>query len=216
MTDDLAQTLTVYIVDDEAAMRDSLALMLGLQDYRTACFASAEAFLDAYQDHWTGCVVADLKLPGKSGLELLDTLHARGAGIPLVIITGHGDVQSARAAFTGNAVDFLEKPVEDADLRAAIEKGFERELRRIRKTESKTRSDHTLAILTKRELEILSLVGEGLHAKEIGRSLGISPRTVEVHKAHMMEKIKARNVAELVRFAISAQTSDPADLGETP
>lgn len=196
--------LTVYIVDDDAAMRDSTALLLGLQGYRTACFASAEDFLAAWHDDWHGCVVADLKLPGKSGIEMLKALRARGTAIPLLIVTGHGDVKSARDAFISDAVDFLEKPVADADLRAAIEKGFALELQKLRDDHGQKDIARLLANLTERELDVLDLVGEGLHAKEIGRQLGISPRTVEVHKAHLMEKLNARNVSELVRFALAA------------
>jgi len=194
----------VYIVDDDASMRDSLAMMLGLLGYHAASFASAEALLAAYQDKWTGCVVADLKLPGKSGLELQTELRARGSRLPFVIITAHGDVSSARAAFQAEAVDFLEKPFDEAELRAAIEKGLEKELGRLKRRTAENDDASKLAKLTRREREVLLLVGQGLHAKEIGRALAISPRTVEVHKAGMMAKLGARNVAELVRFALTA------------
>jgi len=194
----------VYIVDDDASMRDSLAMMLGLLGYHAASFASAEALLAAYQDKWTGCVVADLRLPGKSGLELQAELRARGSRLPFVIITAHGDVSSARAAFQAEAVDFLEKPFDEAELRAAIEKGLEKELGRLKRRTAENDDASKLARLTRREREVLVLVGQGLHAKEIGRALAISPRTVEVHKAGMMAKLGARNVAELVRFALTA------------
>jgi len=204
MSDATDRGCTVYVVDDDASMRDSLSLLLGLLGYHAACFASAEALLAAYQDKWTGCVVADLKLPGKSGLELQAELRARGSRLPFVIITGHGDVSSARAAFQAEAVDFLEKPFEEADLRAAIEKGLAIELGRLERAAAEHDEDSKLAKLTPREREVLVLVGQGLHAKEIGRALAISPRTVEVHKASMMAKLGARNVAELVRFALTA------------
>lgn len=193
---------TVFIVDDDEPMRDSLALMLGLLGYRAASFASAEAFLEAYQEKWTGCVVADLKLPGKSGIELQAEMRERGSHLPFVIITAHGGVSSARAAFQADAVDFLEKPFEEADLRAAIEKGLEKELGRVQREAADCEDALKLAKLTHREREVLELAGKGLHAKEIARELGISPRTVEVHKASVMGKLGARNVAELVRFAL--------------
>lgn len=196
---------TVFIIDDDEPMRDSLALMLGLSGYRAASYASAEAFLSAYRDNWTGCVVADLKLPGKSGVELQADLRARGIRLPFVIITGHGGVSSARAAFQAEAVDFLEKPFEEADLRTAIDKGLAMEFGRLQRAAAKREDATNLAKLTPREREVLSLAGEGLHAKEIARALGISPRTVEVHKASLMGKLGARNVAELVRFAITAE-----------
>ena len=197
--------LTVYVVEDDAAMRDSLTLMLGLLDFRTVSFDSAEAFLATYRDEWVGCVVADLRLPGMSGIELQADLRARGKQLPFVIITGHGDVKSARAAFQSDAVDFIEKPFGEAELRVAIEKGFERESRRIRRSE--TGSDQLLKFpkLTTRERQVLELVGKVLHAKEIAMTLGISARTVEVHKARLMTKIEARNVSELVRFALAAE-----------
>jgi len=204
MSDATDRGCTVYIVDDDASMRDSLSLLLGLLGYHAASFASAEALLAAYQDKWRGCVVADLKLPGKSGLELQAELRARGSRLPFVIITAHGDVSSARAAFQSEAVDFLEKPFEEADLRAAIEKGLEKELGRIERAAAENDEAAKLAKLTPREREVLILVGKGLHAKEIARALAISPRTVEVHKASMMAKLGARNVAELVRFALTA------------
>ena len=204
MSDATDRGCIVYIVDDDASMRDSLAMMLGLLGYHAASFASAEALLAAYQDKWTGCVVADLRLPGKSGLELQAELRARGSRMPFVIITAHGDVSSARAAFQAEAVDFLEKPFDEAELRAAIEKGLEKELGRLKRRTAENDDASKLAKLTRREREVLLLVGQGLHAKEIGRALAISPRTVEVHKAGMMAKLGARNVAELVRFALTA------------
>lgn len=204
MSDATDRGCTVYIVDDDASMRDSLSLLLGLLGYHAACFASAEALLAAYQDKWTGCVVADLRLPGKSGLELQAELRARGSRLPFVIITAHGDVSSARAAFQSEAVDFLEKPFDEADLRAAIEKSLEKELGRIERAAAENDEAAKLVKLTPREREVLVLVGKGLHAKEIARALAISPRTVEVHKASVMAKLGARNVAELVRFALTA------------
>lgn len=205
MTDATDYGCTIYIVEDDASMRDSLSLMLGLLGYRTALFDSAEALLAAQQDDWTGCVVADLKLPGRSGLELQAELRARGSRLPFVVITAHGDVSSARAAFQAEAVDFLEKPFDEAELRAAIEKSLEIERGRIQ--EAAVRGDETakLATITLREREVLQLVGKGFHAKEIARVLAISPRTVEVHKARLMQKLGARNVAELVRFALAAE-----------
>ena len=197
--------LAIYIVEDDAAMRDSLSLMLGLLGFRTVSFDSAEAFIQTYRDEWTGCVVADLRLPGMSGLELQADLRERGKHLPFVIITGHGDVKSARAAFQSEAVDFIEKPFDEAELRAAIEKGFDRESQRMQRAETGTDQTLKLAKLTHREREVLQLVGKGLHAKEIAAYLDISARTVEVHKARLMAKLEARNVSELVRFALAAE-----------
>ena len=205
MSDANSSGCTVFIVDDDEPMRDSLALMLGLLGYRAASFASAVAFLAAYQDIWTGCVVADLRLPGMSGIELQAELRSRGSQLPIVIITAHGGVSSARTAFQADAVDFIEKPFDETDLRAAIEKGLARELGRVQRAAAEREEALKLGKLTHREREVLELAGKGLHAKEIARALGISPRTVEVHKASVMGKLDARNVAELVRFAMTAE-----------
>lgn len=199
---------TVFVVDDDEAMRDSLNLMLGLFGYRTASFTSAEAFLASYREKWAGCVVADLKLPGMSGLELQAELRRIGSDLPVVIITAHGGVSSARAAFQAHAVDFIEKPFDEADLRAAIERGMKRELGRVRRAATEKEEASGLAKLTPRERQVLGLAGKGQHAKEIARALGISARTVEVHKASLMNKVGARNVAELVRFALAAEAAD--------
>jgi len=204
MTDAAPNASTVYIVDDDASMRDSLSLMLGLIGYRTVSFDSAEGFLSAYRDHWSGCVVADLKLPRKSGLDLQAELRTRGSRLPIVIVTAHGDVSSARAAFQSEAVDFIEKPFDESILRTAIEQGLARERERLQHAAIRCDEAAKLAKLTPREREVLNLVGQGLHAKEIAASLAISPRTVEVHKASVMSKLGARNVAELVRFALTA------------
>lgn len=196
-----AAALTVYIVEDDAAVRDSLALMLGIAGYKSALFADAEAFLAAWRDDWAGCVVADLRLPGKSGLELQAELRARGCGIPFIVMTAHGDVRSARAAFQAQAVDFLEKPFQHAQLLAAIETAFSREGVRLERTGDAEK----LASLTEREREVLAHAAKGLHAKEIAALLGVSPRTVEVHKTRIMEKLQVRNIGELVRFALTFQ-----------
>jgi len=198
------ERLTVFVIDDDAAVRDSIALMLGLEGYRTAVFADAEAFLAARKEEWAGCVVADVRLPGKSGVELQDALRAQGASLPFVIITAHGDVATARAAFRSQAVDFLEKPFDSAQLFAAIERAFALEERRIRRDEGQRRDSEKLGRLTPRERQVLEQAALGLHAKEIAAVLGISPRTVEVHKTRLMEKLGVRNVAELVRFTMTA------------
>jgi RNA polymerase sigma factor (sigma-70 family) len=199
-----SERLTVFVVDDDASVRDSLALMLGLAGYRTAVFADAEAFLAAWRKEWSGCVVTDLRLPGQSGIELQAALRKRGAVLPFVIITAHGDVSSARVAFQAQAVDFLEKPFDEAQLRVAIETAFALEERRMEHEHARRADAEKLARLTARERDVLEQAAQGLHAKEIASALGISPRTVEVHKTRIMAKLGVRNVAELVRFAVAA------------
>ena len=200
-----SERLTVFVIDDDAAVRDSIALMLGLEGYRTSVFADAEAFLAAWREDWAGCVIADVRLPGQSGVELQGALRKRAITIPFVIITAHGDVATARAAFRSQAVDFLEKPFDNVQLCAAIETAFAIEERRIQRDDNHRRDFEKLARLTPREREVLEKAAQGLHAKEIAAALGISPRTVEVHKTRIMEKLGVRNVAELVRFAIAAR-----------
>ena len=192
--------LAVYVVDDDASVRDSLALMLGLAGYATRLFADAESFLAAFDPAWSGCVVADLRLPGMSGIELQARVRERGSALPFVIITAHGDVPAARAAFLGRALDFVEKPFDDAQLRGAIDTAFALETRRLDEAELRRADEQKLARLTAREREVLEHAVQGKHAKEIGAALGISPRTVEVHKMRIMEKLGVRNVAELVRL----------------
>ena len=204
-----SEHLTVFVIDDDAAVRDSLALMLGLQGYRTSVFADAEAFLAAWKDDWAGCVVADVRLPGQSGVELQDALRKKAISLPFVIITAHGDVATARAAFRSQAVDFLEKPFDSEQLFAAVRTAFALEERRFLRTDGQRKDAEKLGRLTAREREVLEQAAQGLHAKEIAEVLGISPRTVEVHKTRIMEKLGVRNVAELVRFVISSSPSDP-------
>ena len=206
-----SDSLTVFIVDDDPGVRDSIALMLGLLGFRTAVFADAEGFLSAYQADWTGCVVADLRLPGKSGLELQAELGARGSTLPFVIITAHGDVPSARAAFQAQAIDFLEKPFDDEQLRAAILTAFSLEGRRMQRSDDSRNDAQRLAKLTVREREVMEQAAIGLHAKEIAVTLGISPRTVEVHKTRLMAKLGVRNVAELVRFTLTRKSHPSPD-----
>lgn len=209
-----AERLTVYVIDDDAAVRDSIALMLGLEGYRTALFADAEAFLAAWREDWAGCVIADVRLPGHSGVELQEAVRRRGIALPFVIITAHGDVATARAAFRAQAVDFLEKPFDNAHLLAAVATAFALEERRIRREDARREDVEKLARLTSREREVLEQAALGLHAKEIAAVLKISPRTVEVHKTRIMEKLGVRNVAELVRFAMAAGPGKRGEPGD--
>jgi FixJ family two-component response regulator len=196
--------LTLYVVDDDSAVRDALSLSLSLRGYRIAQFASGEDFLEAFDVAWAGCVIADIRMPGKSGLQLQAELAARGSKLPVVIITGHGDVTSARAAFRSQAIDFLEKPFDEEHLVSAIETAFEHELGRMSSLAGKAQRELMLSSLSPREREVMTYLIRGLHAKEIGEKLGISHRTVEVHKAHIMEKMGVRSVIDIVRLGNGA------------
>ncbi|TFW30849.1 response regulator transcription factor [Duganella callida] len=194
--------LTVFIVDDDPSVRDALGLLLGVRGYRTAVFASAEAFLQGWQPAWSGCLLIDIRMSGMDGLSLQQELIRRGCTIPVIIMSGHGDVGTARAAFKADAVDFLEKPIDDGKLIAAIDEALAR-ARNVR-SEQQRRSQSTalLSELTPREREVMELVVIGRHNREIGPALGISVRTVEVHKARLMSKLGVDNVADLVRISM--------------
>ncbi len=191
---------TVFIVDDDAAVRDSLALLLSLRGYSTVIFSCAEDLLRVIDPLWRGCVVVDIKMPGMSGLDLQAALAEHPASMPVIIITGHGDIAAARQAFKAAAVDFLEKPFDDDVLVRAIERAFD---------EAAERRDRPVwpiqATLSAREREVMQLVVDGYDNRQIGSRLGISARTVEVHKARLMAKLGVRSLADLIRLASQRQ-----------
>lgn len=197
---DLRNQFAVLIVDDDPAVRDSLSLLLSLRGYRTAVFACAEDLLSALEPEWTGCIIADIRMPGMSGLELQRALTERGVSLPVVVITGHGDISQARTAFKNNAVDFLEKPFDDEQLVAAIEAAVRREQGRVEADMTRKQVLSVVDSLSEREREVMALLARGLPLRDIGEELAISPRTVEVHKARVMSKLGVRNIAELVRL----------------
>lgn len=194
---------TVFIVEDDSSVRDALALLLGLHGYPVAMFGDAESFLKARQPGWRGCALIDIRMPGMDGLALQQQLLESGCSIPVVVMTAHGDVESAREAFRSQAVDFLEKPIDHGKLIAAIDDAFRRQSS-VQQTESrKSEFSRLLSALTPREREIMELVVIGRHNREIAEFLGISARTVEVHKARMMAKLGVENVADLVRMSLA-------------
>jgi FixJ family two-component response regulator len=193
---------TVFIVDDDASVRDALGLLLGLHGYRTAFYADAASLLSALRPDWRGCLLIDIRMPGMDGLALQKRLREQGCAIPAIVITGHGDVGSAREAFRAEAVDFLEKPVEEARLVAAIEEAFQRQDALREDHDRQARIARRFAGLTAREREVMDLVVAGRHNREIAEDLGISVRTVEVHKARMLAKLGADGVPHLVRISL--------------
>lgn len=196
----MSDHLTVFIVDDDPAVRDALSLLLGIQDYRVAVFGDAESFLKAYKSEWRGCLVLDIRMPGMDGLTLQKRLAQLGSELPVIIMTGHGDVASAREAFRAFAVDFLEKPLDHRKLLAAIADAFSRQRTRVVAEMNRSEVERLLARLTPREQEVMARVVAGQHNRDIAAELGISARTVEVHKARMMDKLGVNNVADLVRL----------------
>jgi len=202
--------LCVWIVDDDADVRDALGLLLGLRGYRTALFASAERFLHELAPEAAGCLITDIRMPGMSGLELQQELARRCHSLPVVVLTAHGNVHSARVALRAQAVDFLTKPFKQEELIAAIELAFEGERARLAQLDLRALDDERVACLTPREREVAALLATGAQNRDIARQLDISPRTVEIHKARCMEKLQVRTLADLVRLADRCGLNTPA------
>lgn len=194
---------TIFIVDDDAPVRDSLALLLGLKGYAIRSFASAEDFLTACQPDWHGCLLLDIRMAGMNGLELQQQLISRQIVLPIIFITGHGDVAAARAALKAGAADFLEKPLDDQILITTIADALERSAHQRDEAAAAQEVMDRMSRLTAREHEVMEKITLGEPNREIARQLGISPRTVEVYKARMMEKMQARSLPELIRLVLS-------------
>jgi FixJ family two-component response regulator len=214
---------TVFIIDDDPSVRDALMLLLSLRGHVCAGFASAEDFLTAMQPGWRGCVVADIRMSGMSGLQLQALLREQGLPLPVIVITAHGDVAAARQAFMADAVDFLEKPFDGEQLLRAVESALTG-VRAVAAAQvlpprrpagvdpaagaegmppSWTQGESgpaTAPALSPREREVMGLLVQGMHNRRIADELGISHRTVEVHKARVLEKLGVRSVVELVRL----------------
>ena len=199
---------TIYIVDDDQSVRDSLGLLLGLRGYSVALFADAESLLAAYRPEWRGCLLIDIRMPGMDGLALQNRLRESGCRMPAVVMTGHGDVDSARQAFRAEAVDFLEKPIDQAKLVNAVEEAFSRQTAVHDAAARHSEFESLVATLTRREREVMEAVVAGQHNREIAEILGISPRTVEVHKARMMTKLRVESVPDLVRLSLTGRSAD--------
>lgn len=196
-------TPTVFLVDDDAAVRDALSLLLSLKGMRAQVFASAEDFLGTYDSTQRGCLLTDLRMPGMSGLELSHELRRRGIALPVVLLTAHGDVATARAALKSGAYDFLEKPVDDGLLVDVLTAAVELDAQVHRAAQQRSATLEKTSRLTQREREVLMLLSRGLQNREIAVELQISPRTVEVYKARMMDKLDCRSLADAVRIGLS-------------
>jgi two-component system response regulator FixJ len=193
----------VHVVDDEEVVRKSLAFLLATAGFPVRVHESATGFLAAAPTAGKACLVTDLKMPDASGVELLERLNGMGVMIPTVIITGHGDVPMAVAAMKAGAVDFIEKPFEDGVLIDAVKRAASR-LDDTVETAHDVQALHIrLKTLSQRERQILSMIVAGLPNKTVAYDLGISPRTVEVHRANIMSKMQARSLPELVRMSIA-------------
>ncbi len=196
----------VYVVDDDEAVRDSLTLLLKAVGLASQTFSSAAEFLNHYDPEQHGCLVADIRMPGMSGLDLQDELNRDGAQIPLIFITGHGDVPMAVDAMKSGALDFIEKPFRDQDLLDRMQQALawdkERRIENLKTLAIRER----LATLTPRETEVMECVVQGQANKVIAMDLGVSQRTVEIHRARVMEKMAVRSVAKLVRAVEAAKS----------
>lgn len=202
---------TVHIVDDDEAVRQSLKELFAHAGYNAAAYASAEAFLERSSLSARSCLVLDIRLAGMDGLELQQRLLREGRTIPIVILSAHGDIRKAVQAIQGGAVDFLEKPFDPQALLARVERAVSEADGALNARHAAEHARERVAALSEREQEVLRLVAEGQTSKEIAQTLFVSPRTVETHRTHIMDKLEANSIADLVRIWFEA-----ASAGSTP
>lgn len=197
---------TVFVVDDDPAVRESLRLLLAESGLAVEVFASADEFLRAYRPGRRGCLLLDVRMPGMNGLDLQAHLRTRRIPVPVVIITGHADIPMAIKAMKAGAVDFIEKPFDDEKLLAGIRAALRRDDEDPSNVAERRKVLAGLRQLTPREREVFDLVIEGLSNRQIADELGITQKTVEVHRAHVMRKMHAQTLANLVRMAMVAES----------
>lgn len=195
----------VFIVDDDAHIRDSLRLLLEASGFATNSFGSAEEFL-ADQPAVRGCVLADVRMPGLSGLELLEEINRRQHGLPVILMTGHADIPLAVRAMKAGAVDFLEKPFSGTRLTDSVRRALELGAKKQPQQEEARAARKLLTHLSSRERSVLEKLVQGQPNKSVAHELGISSRTVEIHRAHIMLKMDASSLADLVRAVLTAQS----------
>jgi two-component system, LuxR family, response regulator FixJ len=194
----------VHVIDDDDAVRESLEFLLRTAKINVRTYDSATAFLSALPSDAAGCVVTDVRMPGMSGVDLLRQLKARGSTMPVIVITGHGDIQLAVEAMKIGAVDFLEKPFDDEVLLASVRAALGRLEKDAQRESERADLNNRLATLSAREREVLEGLVAGKANKVIAFDLSISPRTVEIYRAHVMTKMNAGSLSELVRMALMA------------
>jgi two-component system response regulator FixJ len=196
----------IFIVDDDEAVRDSLRMMLEAAGYEVRPYENARHFL-ASEDLRAGCLIADIRMPGMGGLELQEELARRHAILPVIIITGHGDVPLAVRAMKSGAIDFIEKPFGDQTMLDCVARALERGQQVKNHSDERQAARDLVALLTPREREVMDQLVQGLPNKLVAHALSISPRTVEIHRANIMDKLKGRNLSDIVRTAIAAQAA---------
>lgn len=194
---------TVFVVDDDEAVRDSLTWLLQANGYQVKAFDSAEAFLEIYDTDCIGVLIADVRMPGMSGLELQEALIERNSALPIVFITGHGDVPMAVSTIKKGAVDFLEKPFNESDLRDIVARMLEQATEKASKARAQKNHQAVLSRLTSREQQVLERIVAGRLNKQIAGDLNISIKTVEAHRANIMEKLQVTTVADLMKIALA-------------
>jgi two-component system, LuxR family, response regulator FixJ len=201
----------VFVVDDDPAVRDSLKWLLSSVNMTVETFASAAEFLAAYRPEHTGCLLVDVRMPGMSGLELQEELRARSCNLPVIIITGHSDVQMAVRAMKAGAFDFIEKPFNDQSLLDLVQKAVDQSRQVSRELSEQAEIRQRLDLLSPRERQVLDLVTDGEPNKRIAFLLGLSEKTVEAHRAKVMEKTRAGSLAELIRMVtvVNAHRGNP-------
>ncbi|MEJ2329043.1 MAG: response regulator FixJ [Gammaproteobacteria bacterium] len=197
----------VFIVDDDEAMRNSLRWLIESVGRTVETYESARAFLDNHYPGRSGCLLLDVRMPGMSGLELQSQLESHDIRLPVIILTGHGDVGMAVKAMKAGALDFIEKPFDDELLLAAIEKALTEDAEKREERASRAEILARMSQLTKRESQVMEMVTNGKSNKEIAAELNVSAKTVEAHRAHVMEKMQAGSLAELVRMAMIVSAS---------
>jgi len=195
----------IMVVDDDSGVRNAMRSLLKSVGLESALYASAQEFLTAYQPAQPGCLVLDIRMPGMSGLELQQQLNMLGAVVPVIFMTGHGDIPMAVEAMQHGAFDFLQKPFRDQDLLDRIQRAIARDTEQRQTLGETARIKAHVASLTAREREVLDLMTQGKQNKVIAQDLGVSPRTVEIHRARVMEKMNAQSVAQLVRMMLDLQ-----------
>ena len=198
---------TVYVVDDDEAVRDSVQWLLEGQDYRVRFFESAEAFLARYDPREVACLIIDIRMDGMSGLELQDRLNERHSPLPMAFITGHGDVPLAVDTMKKGAMDFIQKPFNEDHLMPLVERMLEQARTSFAEHQQAASRDALLAKLTGREAQVLERIVAGRPNKQIADDLGISIKTVEAHRANIMEKLGANTVADLLKIALGQVTA---------
>ena len=206
----LPQSPLIHLIDDDQAVRDGLALLIGTVGLRVMTWERATDFIERFERDAVGAIVLDVRMPGISGLTVLDTLVAQGVDQPILMLTGHGTVELCRRAFKSGAAEFLEKPVHDEVLIEALQQAVRAHVRSRERTRADRAARERYAQLSEREREVLGLIVAGLTNKEIGRALGLSPRTVETHRAHLFAKLRCESLAQLIRqYADLAEQADP-------